>query len=148
VSDGFTTAKLFTAADIAKIRTMPVDAFEALLETALKDLLTRRQWTLYQKLEAGYVFELQRSDRAARRYLMRPPNATETDGAYINARTINYLIELGLAIKVTLPWSNRTLIYSRSRYEKSPMGQASGVFAFSKRDSTTTSSNSTPTSSP
>ncbi len=137
-----------TERDIKRAQTeFSDDAAARMLKVALDELLTRRQRALYYKLEAGYVFELQRSERSARRYLMRPPHATETDGAYINARTINYLIELGLAIKVTLPWSNRTLIYSRSRYEKSPMGQVNGVYGFSKKDSTTTSSNSTPTSS-
>lgn len=109
-------------------------------------IFTRRQAQILKLLNDGYVAELVRPlpKRVSRRYIMRHPLAHEADGEYVTARTIERLTELGLVVKVVMPWSGKTWIFSRSRYEESPMGQGRfGSTSSTEKDSTPTSPPST-----
>ncbi len=136
------TEPLFSNADVAALRTVFTDAVVKLFDVAAKaTLLTRRQKALLLLMEQGYVAELVRPlpNRVSRRYIMRHPLAHETDGAYVTANTIERLTELGLVVKVVMPWNGKTWVFSRSRYESSQMGKA-----HSQSPVTSTAENSTP----
>lgn len=90
--------------------------------------MTRRQQWLVRLLDQGWVAELMRPlnplrKKTSRRYIMRHPQATETDGAVITANTIEAVIASGHAIRVVMPWNDKIWVFSRSRYEKTEMAQ-------------------------
>jgi hypothetical protein len=117
---------MFSNADINAIRTIPAEAITGIFDhLARAFLLTRRQKQLVALLDDGWVFELAKPglhQKVSRRYLMRGPKSHETDGPVVTAKMVERLIELGFAIKVRHDWADKTWVYSRANYERSPMG--------------------------
>lgn len=81
--------------------------------------LTRRQKTVLWALENGWVAELRRPvihGVSTDVWIMRPPGALETTGGFTQRRTINALLESGLAVRLTIPSRDITLVLEIDYY--------------------------------